>query len=37
MQLCSDIGTVYNYRRELITKLLEKIEDVPTKLKTIGG
>lgn len=36
MQLCPDITTIFNYRRELVEKLLET-QDPISKAKTLGG
>ncbi len=36
MQLCPDITTIFNYRRELINKIIE-LQDPREKAKTLGG
>ena len=37
MQLCSDISTIFNYRRELVERLLQNAEDPAGKAAILGG
>ena len=37
MQLCPDISTIFNYRRELVLKLLENAANPLEKAKILGG
>lgn len=37
MQLCNDIPTIFNYRRQLIDKILASKTEPDEKAKIIGG